>query len=204
MPAGNAASSDGHGVRERAFAPPLSGREIMRRRYFPDIPLITHQGRSVRFYDDLLKDKIVLLNFMYADCEGVCPTIVSNLLRVRTILDEQVTKDVFTYSFTIRPEKDTPTVLAAYANMHGIRDPRWSFLTGKPEDVDSVRHLLGFSDPDPKVDQDKSKHSGMVRYGNEPLSIWGTCQGNSEPEWMAQQIESAIPREFKRRPRVNE
>ena len=50
------------------FAPPLSGREMMRKRYFPDVPLVSHEGKRVRFYSDLLKGKIVLLNLMYADC----------------------------------------------------------------------------------------------------------------------------------------
>jgi len=188
----------------RRFAPALSGREIMRRRYFPNLPLVTHEGRKVKFYDDLLKDKIVVLNFMYADCQGVCPTIVSNLSRVRTILNSEVNRDVYFYSLTLRPEVDTPVALREYADMHFIRDPRWAFLTGKPEDIDNLRHLLGFADPDPIVDKDKTKHSGMVRYGNEPLSIWGSCQGSGQPEWMAQEIQFAIPREFKRHPRVNE
>jgi len=188
----------------RRFAPPLSGREMMRQRYFPNLTLVTEAGRSVKFYDDLLKDKIVVLNFMYADCQGVCPTIVQNLMRVRKILDSEVNKDIFFYSMTLRPEVDSPAALREYAQMHGIRDTRWSFLTGKSDDVDQLRHLLGFADPDPVIDKDKTKHSGMVRYGNEPLSIWGSCQGSGQPEWMAQEIQFAIPREFKRRPRVND
>ncbi len=48
---------------------------MMRRRYFPDFELTAHDGRKMKFYDDILKDKIVLINFMYADCQGICPTI---------------------------------------------------------------------------------------------------------------------------------
>ena len=36
--------------------------------HFPNVVLRTHEGRNVRFYDDLLKGKIVLINFMYATC----------------------------------------------------------------------------------------------------------------------------------------
>lgn len=188
----------------RRFAPLLSGREMMRQRYFPNLTLVTDAGRQVKFYDDLLKDKIVILNFIYADCQGICPTIVANLMRVRKILDAEVNKDIFIYSLTIRPEVDTPAKLRQYAEMHRIQDPRWSFLTGKPDEVDRLRHLLGFADPNPVIDKDKTKHTGMVRYGYEPLSIWGSCQGNGEPEWMAQEIQFAIPRQFKRHPRVND
>src|SRR4029453_7703171 len=180
--------------------PPLSGREMLRRRYFPNIELTTSLGRKVRFYDDLLKDKIAVPNLMYADCDGICPVTTANLKRVRTLLREQIARDVFIYSLTLRPEQDSPKALRAYAEMHGVNDPNWLLLTGKPEDVDLLRHKLGFADPDPQVDRDKSRHSGMLRYGNEPTCVWGTCQGSAEPEWIAQEIGFAIPRAFKKRP----
>lgn len=36
---------------------------------FPNLVLRTHEGKNVRFYDDLLKGKIVLINFMYVTCK---------------------------------------------------------------------------------------------------------------------------------------
>ena len=187
----------------RSF-PQLSGRDMLRQRYFPNIELTTSEGRKVRFYDDLLKDKVVVINLMYADCDGICPVTTANLKRVRTLLREQITKDVFIYSLTLRPEQDTPAALRAYAHMQGVRDPHWLFLTGKPAEIDLLRHKIGFADPDPEVDRDKSRHSGMLRYGNEPSCVWGTCQGSAEPEWIAQEIGFAVPRAFKRKPAVNE
>jgi protein SCO1/2 len=189
---------------KRTFAPRLSGRDTVRRRYFPEVDLVTSEGEKVRFYDDLIKDKIVILNLMYAKCDGVCPTTTSNLKAVRKILSRDVDHDVFIYSMTVKPEQDSPAALKDYARMHGVSDPRWLFLTGKPADVDLLRHKLGFADRDPVVDRDKARHSGMLRYGNEPIAIWGTCQGSAEPEWIAQEIGFAIPRQFKRHPRVND
>ena len=197
-------SSDAVAQPSRPSFPQLSGREMLRQRYFPNIELTTSEGRKVRFYDDLLKDKIVVINLMYADCDGICPVTTANLKRVRTLLRERVTKDVFIYSLTLRPEQDTPAALKAYANMQDVRDPHWLFLTGKPDEVDLLRHKIGFADPDPEVDRDKSRHSGMLRYGNEATCVWGTCQGSAEPEWIAQEIGFAVPREFKRKPAVNE
>jgi protein SCO1 len=127
-----------------------------------------------------------------------------NLKRVHKILKQEINHDVFIYSMTIKPEQDTPARLKEYAKMHGIKDPNWQFLTGNPQEVDMLRHSLGFADPDPEVDKDKSKHSGMLRYGNEPMSLWGMCQGSGEPQWIAQEIGFAIPREFKKHPTVNE
>jgi len=86
---------------KRTFAPPLSGRETVRRRYFPDVELVTSEGDKVRFYDDLIKDKIVILNLMYAKCDGVCPITTSNLKAVRKILSRDVDHDIFIYSMTM-------------------------------------------------------------------------------------------------------
>ncbi|HEY4679218.1 MAG TPA: SCO family protein [Candidatus Angelobacter sp.] len=189
---------------QHKFAPRLSGREMLRRRYFPNVELVTHTGKKVKFYDDVLKDKIVILNMMYADCQGVCPTITANLKRVQKILREQINHEIFIYSMTVKPEEDTPAKLREYAKMHGIRDKYWTFLTGDPQTMDMLRHAVGFADPDPEVDKNKASHSGMIRYGNEPMALWGTCQGSGEPEWMATEIGFAIPRQFKKHPAVNE
>jgi protein SCO1 len=186
------------------FAPRLSGREIIRKRYFPNVELVTHEGKRVKFYDDVLKDKIVVLNMMYADCEGVCPTITANLKRVQKILKEQIDHEIFIYSMTIKPEQDSPAKLREYAKVHGIDNKHWTFLTGKPDEVDMLRHAIGFADPNPEVDKDKARHSGMLRYGNEPMALWGTCQGSGEPEWIAQEIGFAVPRQYKKHPAVNE
>ena len=175
------------------FAPPMSGREIMRTRHFPNVPLITHEGRRVRFYDDLLEDKIVVLNLMYADCEGVCPTITANLAKAQRLLPSRVKADVFFYSLTVNPADDTPARLKEYADMHGA-GKRWLFLTGQPADLELLRRTLGFVDLNPAVDKDKSSHSGVVRYGNEPLSLWGAVPGNSTPEWIVEEISFVVPR----------
>lgn len=202
-PARRAARSTAASPR-RGFAPRLPGREVLRRRSFPNIVLTTHEGKQVRFYDDLLKDKIVILNAMYAKCEGVCPTTISNLKTVRNILRREIDHDIYFYSMTVKPEQDSPAALKEYARLHGIKDPHWLFLTGKPDEMDLLRHKLGFADPNPEKDKDKSRHSGVLRYGNEPMSIWGMCQGSAEPEWIAQEIGFAVPRQFKRHPRVND
>lgn len=41
-----------------------------------------HTGRSVRFYDDLCRGKIVILNMMYTVCTEVCPPNTAALLQV--------------------------------------------------------------------------------------------------------------------------
>src|ERR1700756_3849235 len=101
------------------FAPRVSGREMMRRRYFPNFELVSQNGRKMKFYDDMLKEKIVLINFMYADCEGVCPTITANLKHVQKLLRDQINHEILFYSITVKPETDSPAKLMEYAKMHG-------------------------------------------------------------------------------------
>ncbi len=174
------------------FAPPLSGREIIRDRYFPNVPLVTHTGRRVRLYDDLIKDKIVVLNFMYADCDGVCPTITMNLVKAQALLRKRTSAHVAFYSITLKPEEDTPAKLKDYAEMHGAAGNSL-FLTGAPDDIERLRRRMGFADLNPSVDRDTSRHSGMIRYGNEPASVWGACQGSAKPEWIAEEIGFVLP-----------
>jgi protein SCO1/2 len=37
----------------------------------PNIALQTHEGRRVRFYDDLVRGRVVLINFIYTKCTGI-------------------------------------------------------------------------------------------------------------------------------------
>lgn len=162
-------------------------REKLRDRFFPNVELTTHEGKKVRFYDDLIKDKIVVINFMYADCEGICPAITANLVQAQKLLGERVGRDIFMYSLTLRPEKDTPEALKHYAKMHRVK-PGWLFLTGNPEDMEKLRRSLGFSTSNLKLDQDRKNHIGMVKYGNERRQWWGMCPGKARPGWIVESI----------------
>lgn len=164
-----------------------SPRERTRARYFPNVVLTTHEGKKVRFYDELIKGKIVTINFTYAECERVCLPVTANLARVQKLLGNRVGRDIFMYSITLRPEQDTPAVLKKYAEMHRVK-PGWWFLTGDPHDIELLRRKLGYLDPDPEVDEDKSQHIGIIRYGNEPFQWWGACPGLADPQWIVTSI----------------
>src|SRR5687767_13374579 len=90
----------------------IPSRERIRQRYFPNLVLTNHLGKKVRFYDDLIKDKIVIFNMMYAKCEGICMPITRNLVKVQQLLGDRMGRDIFMYSFTLKPQEDTPSKLA--------------------------------------------------------------------------------------------
>ena len=164
-----------------------SSRAKLQARYFPNFEVTTHEGKKVRFYDDLVKDKIVVINFMYAQCEGICVPITRNLKRVQSLLGKRVGRDIFMYSISLKPEEDNPQKLKHYVQMHRIK-PGWTFLTGKPDEIDILRRKLGFSDSKAKLDKDLTNHIGMIRYGNEARQWWAMCPGQANPPWIVESI----------------
>jgi len=152
---------------------------------FPNVPLITQNGEKVRFYDDCIRDKTVLVHFFLVECtDGLCPTAVSNLRKVQDLLGERMGKEITFLSITLQPKKDTPAILKEYSDNFDIK-PGWKFLTGKPADIEKLRRGLGFVDSDPERDKDLSNHVGMARYGNDKLERWGGVSLRSSPENIA-------------------
>jgi protein SCO1/2 len=162
-------------------------RERLAERSFPNVTLTTHDGKKVKFYDDLLKDKIVIINFMYIRCQGTCPGTTANLVKVQKLLGDRVGKDIFMYSITLKPEEDSARDLAAYAKAYKV-GPGWKFLTGSPSDIELLRQKLGFIDRDPVRDANKSNHIGMLRWGNEPHTLWAGCPALLPPAKIVKEI----------------
>jgi len=186
-------AATGNAAAEQAAPSP---RERIRRLYFPNVELRTQDDKPVRFYDDLVKDKDVTINFFFAKCEEICPLVTANLAKVQKLLGERVGRDLFMNSISLKPEEDTPAKLKAYAEMHGAR-PGWTFLTGAPADVELLRRSLGFTNPSAKVDKDLNQHIGNVRYGNEPLMLWAACPGQASAEWIVESVSWVIHPEAK-------
>lgn|SRR5262249_24108208 len=171
----------------------VSSREVIHQRYFPNVTLTTHDGRKVRFYDDLMKNRVVTLNFMFTNCNELCPRTTSNLVKVQKILGSEVGRKVFMYSLSLKPKEDSPAALSDYMKMHHVGQG-WTFLTGDPSDIELLRRRLGFTDPDPARDRDLTNHIGNIRYGNEPLQLWAACPSLADPVWIVQEIQWVIRR----------
>jgi protein SCO1 len=146
------------------------------RQHFPNVPLRTQDNQSVRFYDDVIKGKVVVIQFMYADCEKYCPMITPNLVRVQKELKQRGATQVSMISITVDPEHDTPQVLKAYAKQYGAA-PGWKFLTGTKADVDLIRRQLGVYDPD----QQKIAHMNVLTIGKEPTGQWLAMEALGKP-----------------------
>lgn len=164
-----------------------AARERIRERYFPDVILHNQDNKKFRFYEDIVKDKVVTINFFFGKCQEICPLVTSNLVRVQRLLGDRVGREIFMNSITLKPEEDTPAALKEFAKMHGAR-AGWNFLTGKPADIELLRRSLGFTNPEPKLDQDVNQHIGNIRYGNERLMLWAACPGMADAKFIAESI----------------
>lgn len=160
---------------------------------FPKVTLRTQDNKEVRFYEDVVKGKVVVVNFMYTKCEGkLCGEGMENLVQVQKALGDRLGRDVFMVSLTLDPEHDTPAVLKEYADRHGVK-PGWTFLTGKEGDITLLRRKLGLYNSDPKIDADRKQHTGMIKIGNEALDKWTSTSILTRPQRILQLIERVQP-----------
>jgi protein SCO1/2 len=152
---------------------------------FPNVPLITQDGKTVRFYDDLLKGKAVVINAIYTRCRDRCPLETAKLAQVQRLLADHVGRDIFFYSISIDPEWDTPAVLKAYAEKFHV-GPGWLFLTGKDDDVTLVQKRLGLYSVTDAANPDGHLPSLMI--GNEATGQWMLNSAVDNPRFLARTI----------------
>jgi len=148
--------------------------------YFPKITLVNQDGKTLRFYDDMIKGKVVMINFMYATCHDACPLETAKLRQVQEELGNRVGRDICMYSISITPEHDTPEVLKEYAEKFKV-GPGWQFLTGKEADITLLRKKLGLYDEGEALNE----HSMNLIVGNETTGQWKQRSTFDNPKVMA-------------------
>lgn len=154
---------------------------------FPNILLQTQGGKSVRFYDDLVKDKAVLVNFIYTSCQQSCSPTTANLARVHKLLGDRVGHDLFLLSISLDPVVDRPKILKEYAARFGQFNG-WYFLTGTESEIEQLRRAMGLYDLDPDRDADKTQHAGIVIAGNDKTNRWVSLPALMDHRQIAQTV----------------
>ena len=104
-----------------SFAAP-NPKQRAARVFFSDRRLLTHRGEEVAFYSDVLRDKVILINFVFTQCTDTCPTQTARVAEVQSLLGERVGRDIELVSISVDPEHDTPEVLRDYATRFGAGD----------------------------------------------------------------------------------
>jgi len=138
----------------------------------PNALFRTHENEEVRFYDDIIKGKQVMVMMMYANCENFCPLATKRMVDLHhQALAHRIGKDLFMVNVSLKPEEDDPAALEAYAQMHHALLPGWTFLTGDRYDVDTLRYRF-FSHDHIGLDEDPEQHAGLMKIINDPAGRW--------------------------------
>jgi len=161
--------------------------ENYQRKYFTDLPLLTQDGKEVRFYTDMLRGKVVLVSFIYTNCTEICPILMPNLVRIQELLGDGPGKEISLISISVDPEDDTPEVLKRYGEKYGA-GPGWTFLTGKKENVDWVVYKLG------QYTEDFEDHSMLFLLGDVKNARWVKMRGDLPPETVAARLLDLVTR----------
>ena len=154
-------------------------------KYFSDVELINQDGEKVRFYTDVLKNKVVVINTFFTTCTSICPPMNRNFEKIQEALGDRLGKEAFLVSITVDPDTDTPTRLKEYGRRFHAR-PGWIFLTGKKENVDWALYKLG------QYVEGKDNHTSIFIIGNEPKGLWKKALGLAKAEELINIVEDVI------------
>jgi cytochrome oxidase Cu insertion factor (SCO1/SenC/PrrC family) len=151
--------------------------------YFTDTQLLNQDGEPVRFYSDVLKNRVVLLNVIFTHCNDACPLITRKLKEVRDALGEPLASQVYFISLTSDPQNDNPSVLKAFARKQGVDTPNWLFLTGEQAQMDLVLGRLGHLIPSPE------QHSTQLIVGDVANKRWSKIRPDAPAAAIAQRLQ---------------
>ena len=154
--------------------------------YLPNLPVVDQDGREYRFYDDLIANKNVVINFIFTTCTDICPLTTARMSMVQEKLGDQVGSRVHMISITIDPEHDGPKELKNYAEAFRA-GPGWTFLTGKPEDIAAIRYKLG------ERSKILSEHRHEMLLGSAASGTWGRDSVFGDIERVVFNIKSLDP-----------
>jgi protein SCO1/2 len=157
-----------------APAPPANESSAAQK-YFTDTVLVDQNGTERRFYSDLIKDRVVIINAMFATCKDSCPRMAETFAHLQDWLGDRIGKEAYMLSISVDPETDTPARLQEYAQRFKAK-PGWYFLTGRKANVETVLKRLGFY-----VDQ-KQDHLTTFLIGNDRTGLWKKAIGVAPAE----------------------
>jgi protein SCO1 len=140
----------------------------------PDVELLDQDGRTVRFYSDLVRGRVVAVNFIFTTCTTVCPPLGATFARVQKELGARAGRDVHLISISVDPMTDTPERLKAWGEKFKA-GPGWTFVTGSKPQVDELLRALAASTAK------REDHTPTVLVGNDAAGQWTRAYGLTSP-----------------------
>lgn len=152
----------------------------------PDARVLDQHGKQLNFYTDLVKDKTVVINFIFTTCTTICPPLTATFRRVQQGAAARAL-DVQLVSVSVDPATDTPERLLAFGDKFKA-GPQWTFVTGEQSEIDALLRALG------AATADKNDHTPIVLIGNDKAGYWTRTYGLSSPETLLKVIEDVAGR----------
>ena len=132
----------------------------------PDgLSLLNQFGNKVDLREDVIGNKIVVIDFVYTTCTTVCPVVSSIFSMLQKRLVERMDKDFALITITVDPTRDTPHRLLSYSKNFSP-GAGWSWLTGDKKTVDKALSAMGAYTPN------FEDHPAMVLIGDDSKSEW--------------------------------
>jgi cytochrome oxidase Cu insertion factor (SCO1/SenC/PrrC family) len=150
----------------------------------PDVELLDQDGRKVRFYSDLVRGKVVAINFIFTTCTTVCPPLGATFARVQKELGASAGLEVQLISISVDPATDTPERMKAWGEKFKA-GPGWTLVTGAKPQVDELLRALSASAAR------REDHTPTVLIGNEAAGQWTRAYGLTPPRKLIQLIGDA-------------
>ncbi|WP_214825112.1 SCO family protein [Exiguobacterium sp. s28] len=88
-----------------------------------------NQNEEMVSLDDL-KGKVWMADFVFTNCETVCPPMTYNMTKLNEALVEEGVEDVQFVSFSVDPTVDTPDKIKEFMANYDLAQADWQFLTG--------------------------------------------------------------------------
>ena len=142
---------------------------------FPDLVLLDQEGRKVRFYSDLIKDKVVVLSFFYTSCTYSCTMQGRTFSKLQSLLGERLGKSIFLISVSTDPAKDNPTQLKQWGKRYDVQTG-WTLVTGEETKMDKL--LIPFTGNP----AGGGMHLPATFIGNDRTGVWTSAAGVFAPE----------------------
>jgi protein SCO1 len=173
------AQHEDHGAAHHAHSAEEAKPPAMR---IADVPVVDQSGAAKRFYSELVKDRIVAMNFIFTSCTTICPTLGANFARVQSLLGESG-RDVSLISISIDPVNDTPARLSAWSTRLGGK-PGWTLVTGEGTDIDALLKSIGAFTPD------KNDHGPLVVIGDDRTGRWQRMNAFAAPAKIVESLQA--------------
>ena len=145
----------------------------------PDVEVMTHEGRTVRFYSDLVKGRNVAVNFIFTNCSTICP---ASGAMFASLQKKQSGRDLHFISVSIDPSYDTPKRLTAWSRKVRTQ-PGWTLVTGSQASIDTIVKAFGGPEGRPQ------DHNPLTIIGSDTTHAWRRLYGFPGADKVAETVQ---------------